>query len=204
MVPFLMFAQSRKEKKAMKKEAENGIAVIDSSAIKDSLAMVAHADSLSKVAVADSVRKDSIALVAKADSAAAKKNCYTEWYDAFRARGGKPVTDGMQEVIIALRTPESCKCFLGQVEVEGGKIKPPLYFKQEDGQFRLVSITGKKLEPAFAESMTPDELYGIKDGMSITFRTSDQEYGRLFFYKFANKSAQSNKEAPSPTDLIKD
>jgi len=40
--------------------------------------------------------------------------------------------------------------------------------------------------------------------MSIVFRTSEGEYGRLFFYKYVNKGAQSNKEAPSPTELIKD
>lgn len=132
------------------------------------------------------------------------KSCYTEWYDAFRTRGAKTVPDGMQQVVIALKTEESCHCFMGQVEVVGGKIKPPLFFQQENGEYKQVSVVGKKLEPGFTGSMTPDELYGIKDGMSIVFRTTDQEYGRLFFYKFVNKAAQSNKEAPSPTDLIKD
>jgi len=132
------------------------------------------------------------------------KNCYAEWYDTFRARGAKPVPDGMHEVIVALKNEEGSHCFMGQVEVSGGKIKPPLFFQQENGEYRQVSIVGKKLEPGFVGSMTADELYGIKDGMSIVFRTTDQEYGRLFFYKFVNKVAQGNKAAPSPTDLIKD
>ena len=133
-----------------------------------------------------------------------KKDCYAEWLDAFRTRGAKPVPDGMQQVIIALKDSTTCHCFMGQVEVIGGKIKPPLFFQQENGEYRPVAIVGKKLEPAFAGSLTTEELYAVKDGMSIVFRTTDQEYGRLFFYKYANKSAQSNKEAPSPSSLIKD
>ena len=133
-----------------------------------------------------------------------KKDCYGEWLDAFRTRGAKPVPDGMQQVVVALKDSSSCHCFMGQIEVAGGKMKSPLYFQQENGEYRPVSVVGKKLEPAFTSSLTTDELYAIKDGMSIVFRTADQEYGRIFFYKYVNKSAQSNKEAPSPSSLIKD
>lgn len=133
-----------------------------------------------------------------------KKDCYQKWCDAFKTRGAKAVPDGMQQVVIALKGPDGCHCFMGQIEVLGGKMKAPLHFQQDNGEYRQVSTVGKKLEPAFAGSMTPEELYSIKDGMSIVFRTSEGEYGRLFFYKFVNKNAQSNKEAPSPEDLIKD
>ena len=156
-------------------------------------------------AVTDStitVPKDTIIVIDTV--VAVKKNCYTEWYDEFRTRGAKPVPDGMQQVVISIKNEESCHCFMGQVEVVGGKIKPPLFFQQENGEYKQVSVVGKKLEPGFTGTMTPDELYSIKDGMSIVFRTTDNEYGRLFFYKFVNKAAQSNKEAPSPSDLIKD
>ena len=133
-----------------------------------------------------------------------KKDCYTEYYDIFRTKGAKSVPDGIQQVVIAMKGAESCHCFLGQIEVVGGKIKPPLSFQQEDGQFRAVTTIGKKLEPAFVASMTPDELYSIKDGMSIVFRTADQEYGRLFFYKFLNKGTAANKVAPPAAELIKE
>jgi hypothetical protein len=133
-----------------------------------------------------------------------KKDCYTEYYDIMRARGAKPVPDGMQPVVIALKSESSCQCFMGRVEVAAGKIKPPLYFQQENGEYRPVAIAGKKLEAAFTSSMTPDELYAIKDGMSIVFRTVDQEYGRLFFYTFVNKGPASNKSAPSAADLMKE
>jgi len=133
-----------------------------------------------------------------------KKDCYTEYYSIMRERGAKPVTDGMQQVVITLKGADACHCFLGQIEVANGKIKPPLYFQQENGEYRLVSLMGKKMDAAFAGSMTPDELYSIKDGMSIVFRTADNEYGRLFFYKFVNdKGALNNKVAPSAAELIK-
>jgi|SRR5215211_3684866 len=168
----------------------------------DSLVKATATDSLPLKDTGNLVKKDTVHVT---DTVlAVKKTCYAEWQETFRSRGAKPVPDGMQQVVIALKDEESCRCLMGQVEVAGGKIKPPLYFQQENGEYRLVSIVGKKLEPAFAGSMSPEELYTIKDGMSIVFRTTDHEYGRLFFYKFANKSAQSNKEALSPSELMKE
>jgi hypothetical protein len=158
----------------------------------------------------DSVKKVDSPAIVKVDTirvivdTIVKKDCYVEYYDIMRTRGAKAVTDGVQQVVIALKSNESCHCFLGRVEVAAGKIKPPLFFQQENGEYRQVSAVGKRLEAAFTESMTPDELYTIKDGMSIVFRTVDQEYGRIFFYTFVNKGANSNKAAPSAADLIKD
>ncbi len=149
----------------------------------------------------DSTKVDTVRVVV---DTVVKKDCYTEYYDAMKTKGAKAVTDGMQEVVIALKGPNGCRCFLGQIEVVGGKIRPPLFFQQDDGQYRQVSTMGKKLEAAFVASMTPEELYAIKDGMSIVFRTSDQEYGRLFFYKFANKGGAQNKVAPSAAELMKE
>jgi hypothetical protein len=163
------------------------------------------ADSLNLI-VKDStaMKADTMVKEVKTDTIVVKKDCYQEWYDTFRTRGGKTVPDGMQQVVIALKNEDVCHCFMGQIEVIGGKMKGPLFFQQENGEYRQVSTVGKKLEAAFAKSMTPEELYAVKDGMSIVFRTSEGEYGRLFFYKYVNKGAQSNKEAPSPTELIKE
>ena len=168
---------------------------------KDTIPKAVTTDSLAKTDSTNVVKKDTVVVVDTV--VAAKKNCYSEWIDAFRARGSKTVPDGMQQVVIALKDNETCRCFMGQIEVAGGKIKPPLYFQKESGEYHLVSIMGKKLDPAFLGSLTPDELLSIKNGMSVVFRTTDQEYGRLFFYKFVNKSAQSDKEAPSPDELLK-
>jgi hypothetical protein len=175
----------------------------------DSIAKVA-ADSIAK-ASADSIAKVSADSLAKlrADSIAkveaeAKKDCYTKWYETVRSRGAKTVTDGMQDVVIALKSETECNCFVGQVEVAGGKIKPPLMVQQENGEYRSFNVVGKKIDAGFATAMGEDQLYAISEGMSIVFRTTDNEYGRLFFFKFVNKSAQSNKAAPNPADLIKD
>jgi hypothetical protein len=170
----------------------------------DSLAKAHAADSLTKLHQKDSLAKHDSTLVAKKDSVPVVKNCYTEWTDAFRTRGAKAVPDGMQQVVIALKGDDGSHCYMGQVEVVGGKIKPPLYFQKQNGEYHLVSLVGKKIEPAFEGTMSADELYAIKDGMSIVFRTTDKEYGRIFFYKFVNTSSQGNKTANSPSDLIKE
>ena len=130
-------------------------------------------------------------------------NCYKEWYDTFRNRGARTVTDGTQEVVIAFKSGESCHCFMGKVDVAGGKIKPPLYIQLENGEYKTFSALGRKLDMEFVNDVG-DQLWNITDGMSILFRTSSQENGRLFFYKFLNRHAQANKVAPTPSELIKD
>jgi len=130
-------------------------------------------------------------------------NCYKQWYDVFSARGAKPVTDGTQEVIITFKSGESCHCLMGKVEVSAGKIKPPLYVQTENGDYKTFTSLGKKLDPDFV-SAEGDQLYKITDGMSVLFKTADNEYGRLFFYKFVNKGTQTNKKAPTPDELLKE
>jgi hypothetical protein len=138
-----------------------------------------------------------------ADTAAVATNCYKKWYDAFSVRGAKPVTDGTQEVVITFKSGETTNCFMGKVEVSAGKIKPPLYVQTENGDYKTFASMGKKLDPEFV-SAQGDQLYKITDGMSVLFKTADNEYGRLFFYKFVNKGNQTNKPAPSPDELLKE
>jgi len=161
----------------------------------------------------DSTRKDTTyktvsdtAAVAKlnVDTAvtAVPMNCYKQYVDYFSELGAKPVTDGMQLVVIAFKKKESCHCFMGRVEVSGGKIKAPLYVQTEGGEYKSFTDLGKKLDPDFVITVGND-LWTISNGMSVVFQTADQEYGRLFFYKFLNKNKQMHKEAPSPADLLK-
>lgn len=131
------------------------------------------------------------------------KNCYNQWYEAFSSRGAKPVTDGTQEVIITFKSGEIVHCYMGKVEVLGGKIKPPLYVQTENGDYKTFASMGKKLDAEFAAAQG-DQLWKIADGMSVLFRTADNEYGRLFFYKFVNKGTQMNKKAPTPDELLKE
>ena len=143
-------------------------------------------------------------IVAKADTAivATPMNCYKQYIDYFAELGAKPVTDGMQLIVIAFKSKESCHCYMGKVEVAGGKIKAPLYVQTEGGEFKTFTQLGKKLDADFL-AVQGDELWNISNGMSAVFQTADQEYGRVFFYKFLNKNKQMTKEAPSPADLVK-
>jgi hypothetical protein len=131
------------------------------------------------------------------------KDCFREWLDLFRERGGKPVADGTQEVIITLRRSDKSVCYMGKIDVVGGKMKLPLWVQKEDGSFDTFAAMGKKLDPEFASTTSEEDLLSITDGMSISFRTNEQEYGRLFFYKFLNDKPKANKAAPSPSSLIK-
>jgi len=129
-------------------------------------------------------------------------NCYKQYLDYFTELGSKPVTDGMQLVVIAFKKKESCNCLMGRVQVTGGKIKSPVYVQTEGGEYKSFADLGRKLDPDFVAAVG-DGLWSITNGMSVVFQTTDEEYGRLFFYKFLNKNKGMAKEAPSPADLLK-
>jgi hypothetical protein len=153
----------------------------------------------------DSAKKIVDTVAKKHDSASVAStpmNCYKQWLDVFGERGVKPLTDGMHEVVIAFKSKESCHCYLGRVEVAGGKLKAPLYVQTEGGDYKTFAAMGKKLDPDFL-AVQGDALWQISNGMSVLFQTVEQEYGRVFFYKSLNKNKQANKEAPSPADLLK-
>jgi hypothetical protein len=138
----------------------------------------------------------------KSAAPAAPKNCYGEWFSVFRSRGAKEIPDGTQKVIITLRDGSTSHCFMGKVEVAAGKIKLPLMIQKQDGSFETFASTGKTLDPSFTKDISADELLTITDGMSVTFRTTDQEMGRLFFYEFLAEKPKANKVAPPPSALI--
>ena len=162
------------------------------------------------------VKKDSLAVdsVKIADSAAVKvnadtvmattppANCYKQWTDVFAELGTKPLTDGSHPVVLAIKKKDECSCYMGKVEVVGGKIKAPLLIQTEGGTFKTFTEMGKKLDSDFLEA-TGDGLWAITNGMSVVFQTVDQEYCRVFFYKSLNKNKQMSKEAPSPQELLK-
>src|SRR4051812_21033452 len=58
-------------------------------------------------------------------------NCYKQWIDYFTELGSKPVPDGTQMIVIAFKNKESCHCYMGKVDVVGGKIKTPVYVETE-------------------------------------------------------------------------
>ena len=131
-------------------------------------------------------------------------NCYKQYVDYFTELGAKPVTDGMQPVVVAFKAKESCHCFMGRVQVTGGKIKAPVYVQTEGGEYKTFAelTPDKKMDPDFLAAVGED-LWSISNGMSVVFQTTEKEYGRVFFYKSLNKNKAMNKEAPSPADLLK-
>jgi hypothetical protein len=131
------------------------------------------------------------------------KDCYGEWYTLFRDRGAKPIPDGTQDIIISIRKEGYSQCFMGKVDVEGGKIKLPVQIAKEDGTFETLAETGLKIDPASIGAKNPDALTVITDGMSVTAFTADHETVKLFFYKFVNDKPKKNKVAPPASALVK-
>jgi len=98
-------------------------------------------------------------------------NCYKQWVDYFTELGAKPVADGTQLIVLAFKSKESCHCYMGKVEVAGGKIKSPVYVQNEGGEYKTFVALGKKLDPDFV-SAQGDGLWGITNGMSVVFQTT--------------------------------
>lgn len=132
-------------------------------------------------------------------------DCFKEWYNLFRERGAATVTDGTQDVIISLRNTVAgvSQCYMGRVEVAGGKIKRPIMIQKVDGSYEPFATLGKGLDPGFIKSMTEDEMNTIADGMSVNFLMAGGEFGRIFFYTFLNEKPKALKQAPSARTLIK-
>src|SRR6187431_1945552 len=94
------------------------------------------------------------------------KDCYGEWYTLFRERGAKKIPDGTQEVVISIRKEGFSRCFMGKVDVENGRLVPPVYVAKQDGTFETLAQTGLKLDPASVAAKDPNALTTITDGMS--------------------------------------
>jgi len=170
----------------------------DSTAKKDS--------TTTKIDSAGKAVADTAAVAINVDTAVVSTpmNCYKQYVDYFTERGAKAVTDGMQPVVVAFKSKESCHCYMGRVQVTGGKIKAPVYVQTEGGEYKTFAelTPDKKMDPDFLAAVGED-LWSISNGMSVVFQTTDKEYGRMFFYKSVNKNKSSSKEAPSPADLLK-
>ncbi|MBL7852010.1 MAG: hypothetical protein JNN04_14000 [Cyclobacteriaceae bacterium] len=132
-------------------------------------------------------------------------DCFKEWYSLIRERGAAEVTDGTHEIIITLRNTQegTSKCYMGKVDVRNGKLTRPILVQKEDGTYEPLASTGKGLDPAFARSMSEEELATIADGMSVNFNISGGEFCRIFFYTFINPKPKGLKQAPSAKTLVK-
>ncbi len=129
-------------------------------------------------------------------------DCFKEWYTLFKERGANDVPDGTQEVIITLRSPDYSQCFMGKVEVAGGKLTGRLQVQKMDGSYDEFD---KKVSSAYqnSEGVLKEELRDISNGMSASVTLTDGEIIRLFFYKYLADKPKANKKAPPPSALVK-
>lgn len=130
-------------------------------------------------------------------------NCYNEWYSTFRERGAKQIPNGTHDVVISIRHGNYSDCFIGKVDVFGGKLSSRPQVQKVDGTYeewdRRISANyfdsdGKIKDTAILE---------INNGMSSELTGSEGEMVRIFFYQFVAEKPKANKKAPSPSDLIK-
>ena len=129
-------------------------------------------------------------------------NCFKEWYALFKERGANPVEDGTHEVIITLRYADYSECFMGKIDVAGGKLASKLQVQKVDGTYeefdRKVSASLQN-----AEGSLKEELREVNNGMSASLILSDGETIRLFFYKALAEKPKANRKAPAPAALVK-
>lgn len=127
--------------------------------------------------------------------------CFKEWYALFKERGAKPIEDGTHDVIITLRKDDYTECFLGKIDVTGGKISSKLSIQKVDGSYEEFD---KKVSEAYqnSEGVLKEEMRAINNGMSAPAVLADGLAIRLFFYKSLGDKPKANKKAPSPSALV--
>jgi len=129
-------------------------------------------------------------------------SCFKDWYGLFKERGAKPIEDGTHEVIITLRNGDYAECFMGKIDVSGGKIVSKLSIQKMDGTYEEFN---KKVSEAYqnSEGTLKEEMRTINNGMSAPVVLADGESIRLFFYKTLGDKPKANKKAPAPSALVK-
>lgn len=138
----------------------------------------------------------------QAKSAGSSGDCFRDWYTLFKERGAGQVADGTHDVVITLRNGNISECYMGRIDVAGGRLSSRLQVQKVDGSFEEFD---KKVSAAFqnAEGTLREDLREIHNGMSASVTLADGEIIRLFFYKSIGEKPKSNKKAPAPSALIK-
>lgn len=136
-----------------------------------------------------------------ASKQSASGSCFKDWYALFKERGAKPIEDGTHEVIITLRHADYAECFMGKIDVAGGKIVSKLSIQKVDGSYAEFD---KRVSEAYqnSEGVLKEEMRSINNGMSAPVVLLDGESIRLFFYKSLGDKPKANKKAPAPSALV--
>lgn len=131
-------------------------------------------------------------------------NCYNEWYSLFRERGAKPIPNGTHDVVISIRHGNYADCFLGKVDVFGGKLSSRPQVQKVDGTYEEWD---RRISANYFDSegkIKDNAILEINNGMSSELTGSEGELVRIFFYQFVAEKPKANKKAPAPSALIKD
>ena len=124
------------------------------------------------------------------------KNCFEDYYNAFATRGANMVTDGEQNIVIAMRQGDSCFCVEGKVTVKDGNILPQVLVKKVDGSYESARRT------LDSRTNTKDHSLGnpfsIYNGMSQTFSTAHYAVVNLFFVDYLKANPVAAASAPNP------
>ena len=125
-----------------------------------------------------------------------KKNCYVDYVTMFKERSAKPVTDGVQNVVVTVRTNDglSCESMVGTIVVKGGQIAGRLMLKTKAGE--MVKPNDKLNEKYQAKKEPMKTDLNINNGMSASFLTQKNYVINLFFIDFLNPAMPAMAEAP--------
>jgi hypothetical protein len=120
----------------------------------------------------------------------AEPTCYQKYAKVFEKRGAYPVEDGeYKDVIISFRKGSSAECYYGKVTVKNGAINiDEMYLSFEDETY-------EKIEERYKYA---DRVITIKNGISETIVTKDEELINVLFVSKIKPPKKAYKKAPDP------
>jgi len=136
-----------------------------------------------------------ILIVVSAKFAAfSQAKCYDEYTGKFKTNGAQAVTDGMQNVVVAVKDADgNSSCAKGEIMVKKGAIVLPLYLERENGTH---SVVYGKLDQNFYRQAETKINYSIDMGMTAVFMLTYKRQARLFFTDFLNPDPGAVVKAP--------
>ena len=118
------------------------------------------------------------------------QTCYQKYAAVFEKRGAYEIDDGIyDDVIVTFRKGSMADCFYGKVQVKGGNINIyEMYLKIEDDTY----------EKIHRKYRYPDQAVEVKNGMSKTMITIEDELITILFIKKIRPKKKSYIKAPDP------
>jgi outer membrane protein OmpA-like peptidoglycan-associated protein len=134
----------------------------------------------------------SIAVSAQAQS---QKNCFDVYSGTYQLRGGYPVPDGMQKIVVAVKDSNSnAQCVEGIMMVRNDTLILPVYILRENGSY---TETYGKLDTRYYRESLGKANFSISNAMSAVFILTNKRKGRIFFPDFLKANAGEAVAAPA-------